>query len=71
MTGRGSKARRIRRLKKSGEYKIEWYRPHPAKQSGICTRCNEGFEEGSMVNGDFKWPMHVPCWDDHLKERRP
>lgn len=71
MPGRGSKVRRIKRMKAKGDYQIEWYRPYPAKTAGVCTRCREGYAVDAMINGDYKWPMHSECWDKHLKERRP
>lgn len=69
MPGRGSKARRMKRMKASGDYKIEWYKPYTAKAGGVCTRCTRSFPADSLVNGDYKWPMHVDCWDAHVKER--
>lgn len=69
--GRGSRYRKVRKMKKNGEFKIEWYRECESKRAGTCVRCHSPYSTGDMVNGNYKYLMHSACWDEHLKERRP
>lgn len=68
--GQGSKYRKIRKMKKRGEFKIEWFKECESKNDGVCVRCNTPYSRGSMVNGDYRFLMHSTCWNEHLKERR-